>query len=146
MTAKDRFHSINYQERIVFILCCILFALGASIIARSDNVVNQIMLERTGIQPDAIGFFLWGMIPVSMVAYFLWRNLWSVLVAMSPVIAITFILAQYILTSPSAPLIHLVSFGWIPGSMLVLYYLSEENDEQSQIIRSLRAEIANKGG
>jgi hypothetical protein len=140
LTAKMRWQGIPYQLRVVCIYCALSFVLGAAILARLDTTTNRYLLESTGIAPNAIGFSLWLMIPVMLFCYYIWRNLLTVLIGLSPMIAMTVFLARQILTSETAPLAHLVNAVGILVFVVVLYYFSAETDEEASINQLLKIE------
>jgi hypothetical protein len=142
LTASQRWKSVPYQLRVVCIYCALSFVLGAAILARMDTTTNRYLESATGIQPNAIAFLLWSVIPVMFGAYYVWRNLLVIMLGLSPVVGMAVILGRQIVTSETAPLIHLVSFGFMLVSIPLLYYFSAETDEKDAIIDALKIKNA----
>jgi predicted membrane protein len=142
LTASQRWKAIPYQLRVVCIYCALSFVLGAAILARMDTTTNRYLESATGIQPNAIAFLLWAVIPVMFGAYYVWRNLLVIMLGLSPVVGMAVILGRQIVTSETAPLIHLVSFGFMLVSIPLLYLFSAETDEKDVIIQALKVKVS----
>lgn len=129
LAAKSNWQNITFQWRVVYIYASILFLMGAGIVLRLDTVVNHNLERVTGYSPEIIAFGFWFMIPVLLLTYAVMKNIYAVLIGMSPYFAYTFILASQVFNSQTAPLTHAVTSIIVAILIFAMFWFAEELDE-----------------
>lgn len=135
-----RYHAIPPLGWLVVTVMIFMIMAGMAFAIRRNNPVSTYLLETFGVYSEAVALIFIGFALILPIAYYLVRSPLVVVVCLIPFYLVAGGIGWQVLTSATAPLIHLVMIVSVMATFAVLWGITSDNTFLRKVIEDIKAE------